>query len=112
MNNRTHSEGKTMPQTDSKVTIKPNLRVPEPPMFKVIYMNDNHTTMEFVVTSLIEHFNYTIDTATHITTGIHEEGSAVVAVLPYEIAEQKGIEVTVQAREQGFPLQIKVEAEA
>jgi ATP-dependent Clp protease adapter protein ClpS len=43
---------------------------------------------------------------------IHDQGSAVVAVLPYEIAEQKGIEVTLDARSQGFPLQVKVEAEA
>jgi ATP-dependent Clp protease adaptor protein ClpS len=101
-----------MPQTESKVTIKPNLKISEPPMFKVIYMNDNQTTMEFVVTSLIEHFDYTLDTATNITTGIHETGSAVVAVLPYEIAEQKGIEVTLEARNQGYPLQVKVEAES
>lgn len=100
-----------MAQTESKVTIKPNLKISEPPMFKVIYMNDNQTTMEFVVTSLIEHFDYTLDTATNITTGIHESGSAVVAVLPYEIAEQKGIEVTLDARNQGYPLQVKVEAE-
>lgn len=101
-----------MAQTESKVTIKPNLKITEPPMFKVIYMNDSQTTMEFVVTSLIEHFDYTIDTATNITTGIHESGSAVVAVLPYEIAEQKGIEVTLDARNQGYPLQVKVEAES
>jgi ATP-dependent Clp protease adaptor protein ClpS len=105
------SRSTKMPQADSKVTIKPNLKVPEPPMFKVIYMNDDHTTMEFVVSSLIEYFNYTVDTAASITTGIHESGSAVVAVLPYEIAEQKGIEVTMEARNQGFPLQVKVEAE-
>ena len=101
-----------MAQTESKVTIKPNLKISEPPMFKVIYMDDNQTTMEFVVTSLIEHFDYTLDTATNITTGIHESGSAVVAVLPYEIAEQKGIEVTLDARNQGYPLQVKVEAES
>lgn len=101
-----------MAQTESKVTIKPNLKISEPPMFKVIYMNDNQTTMEFVVTSLIEHFDYTLDTATNITTGIHESGSAVVAVLPYEIAEQKGMEVTLDARNQGYPLQVKVEAES
>jgi ATP-dependent Clp protease adapter protein ClpS len=35
----------------------------------------------------------------------------VVAVLPFEIAEQKGIEVTVQARSQNYPLQIKLEPE-
>jgi ATP-dependent Clp protease adapter protein ClpS len=34
-----------------------------------------------------------------------------VAVLPYEIAEQKGIEVTVMARAQSYPLQVKLEPE-
>jgi ATP-dependent Clp protease adaptor protein ClpS len=64
-----------------------------------------------VISSLIEHFHYNADTAVNITHNIHEEGSATVAVLPYEIAEQKGIEVTVEARSQGYPLQIKIEAE-
>jgi ATP-dependent Clp protease adapter protein ClpS len=40
---------------------------------------------------------------------IHEDGSAVVAILPYELAEQKGIEVTVDARGAGYPLQVKLE---
>ena len=92
--------------------IKPNLSLKEPPMFKVIYLNDEVTAMDFVITSLIEYFNYNPDTASAITIDIHEKGSAVVAVLPYEIAEQRGIEITLDARAQGFPLQIKVEAEA
>jgi ATP-dependent Clp protease adaptor protein ClpS len=101
-----------MGQEATKVVIKPNLKVPEPPMFKVIYMNDEKTTMDFVVRSLIDHFNYTVDTAETIMTNIHEQGAATVAVLPYEIAEQKGMEVTLDARNAGFPLQIKIEAEA
>jgi len=101
-----------MSKTETKVKIKPNLAIHEPPLFKIIYMNDEVTSMEFVVGSLIDFFNYTTDTAASITQNIHEEGSAVVAILPYEIAEQKGIEVTLEARNQGYPLQIKVEAEA
>jgi ATP-dependent Clp protease adaptor protein ClpS len=102
-----------MPSThiDTKIKIKPNLAIQEPPMFKVIYVNDELTSMDFVVRSLVDHFNYTSDTATNITMGIHEQGSAVVAVLPYEIAEQKGIEVTLDARQEGFPLQVKIESE-
>ena len=61
--------------------------------------------------SLIDYFNYNQDTATSISQNIHNQGSAVVAVLPYEIAEQKGIEVTLDARSQGYPLQVKIEAE-
>jgi len=96
---------------DTKIKIKPNLAIQEPPMFKVIYLNDELTSMDFVVRSLVDHFNYTNDTAHNITVGIHEQGSAVVAVLPYEIAEQKGIEVTLDARQEGFPLQVKIESE-
>ena len=83
----------------------------EPPMFKVIYLNDNATPMEFVIETLIDSFNYNQQTAVQITHNIHEAGSAVVAVLPYEIAEQKGIEVTVQARSNNYPLQVKLEPE-
>jgi ATP-dependent Clp protease adaptor protein ClpS len=101
-----------MSKTDTKVKIKPNLALREPPLFKIIYFNDDVTSLEFVVGSLIDYFNYNQDTATSISENIHHQGSAVVAVLPYEIAEQKGIEVTLEARSQGYPLQIKVEAEA
>ncbi len=101
-----------MSKTETKVKIKPNIGLQEPPLFKIIYINDDVTSMEFVVQSLVDYFNYNVDTATNITKNIHEEGSAIVAILPYEIAEQKGIEVTLDARAQGYPLQIKVEAEA
>jgi ATP-dependent Clp protease adaptor protein ClpS len=101
-----------MPQTETNTRIKPNLAIKEPPLFKVVYLNDNQTTMEFVVESLIEHFEYNVETAALITHDIHDSGSAVVAVLPYEIAEQKGVEVTTQARAQSYPLQIKLEPAA
>jgi ATP-dependent Clp protease adaptor protein ClpS len=98
-----------MSQADTRTKIKPSEKIKEPPMYKVIYLNDNQTTMEFVIESLVEFFNYTENTAMTITEDIHEAGSAVVAVLPYEIAEQKGIEVTMFARSQSYPLQIKLE---
>ena len=101
-----------MANAETRTKIKPNVSLKEPPLFKIIYLNDDRTSMEFVISSLVDYFNYNADTATQITLDIHEKGSAVVAVLPYEIAEQKGIEVTLEARAQGYPLQVKVEAEA
>ena len=98
--------------TQTRTTIKPKEELKEPPMFKVIYLNDNQTAMEFVIGSLIEHFDYSPVTAEKLTIDIHEEGSAVVAVLPYELAEQKGIEVTVNARSAGYPLQVKLEPDS
>lgn len=100
-----------MSQSDTRTRIKPNLAFKEPPMFRVVYLNDNVTTIEFVIDSLIEYFDYNPETAQKITADIHEEGSACVAVLPFEIAEQKGIEVTANARMQSYPLQIKLEPE-
>ena len=98
-----------MAQSDTKTRIKPLEAIKEPPMYRVVYLNDNQTTYEFVIESLIEYFNYTVETAEQITVDIHDAGSAVVAVLPYEIAEQKGIEVTISARSHSYPLQIKLE---
>ena len=100
-----------MANAETKSKIKPNVTLQEPPLFRIIYINDDQTSMEFVIDSLVEYFNYNPDTATQITKDIHEQGSAIVAVLPYEIAEQKGIEVTLDARAKGYPRQIKVEAE-
>ena len=100
-----------MANADIITQIQVNQDLKEPPMFKIIYLNDNATTMEFVIDSLMNFFDYTPDTAVKITQDIHEEGSAVVAVLPYEIAEQKGIEVTIFARAQNMPLQVKLEPE-
>ena len=101
-----------MPSADVVTQTQINTALTEPPMFKIIYLDDNKTTMEFVIDSLMDFFDYSPDTAVKITQDIHEEGSAVVAVLPYEIAEQKGIEVTVSARSQNMPLQVKLEPEA
>jgi ATP-dependent Clp protease adaptor protein ClpS len=98
-----------MANAEIKTKIEPNIDLAEPPLFKVIYINDNKTSVDFVIASLVNYFAYTPATAEKITIDIHESGSAVVAVLPYEIAEQKGIEITVEARSNGFPLQIKLE---
>ena len=100
-----------MSQAETIVATRTKNAVKEPSLYRVIYLNDNTTTMEFVVETLIEFFGYTEETAAQITVDIHDAGSAVVAVLPYEIAEQKGIEVTVQARNNNYPLQIKLEPE-
>lgn len=101
-----------MPKTDVKQKIKPDYKLQEPPMYKIIYINDDKTTMDFVVETLIEFFNYQIETAEKITIDIHQKGSAVVAVLPFELAEQKGVDITIRARSMGFPLQIKLEPES
>lgn len=98
-----------MAQIETKTRTRLNVDVTEPPLYKVIYINDNQTAVDFVISTLVDHFEYTFEAAHDLTMDIHNLGSAVVAILPYEIAEQKGIEITISARAAGFPLQIKLE---
>lgn len=98
-------------KTEVRPQIAPKLDLKEPSNFNVIYINDEVTTMEFVIETLKLIFNYAEESAFSLMNRIHEEGSAVVATLPYEMAEQKGIEVTLLARNNGFPLQVKIEQE-
>lgn len=98
-------------EVETTTRIKINEKIKPPSLFKVIYINDNKTTIEFVIESLIQFFDYSEESAEQITINIHESGSAVVAVLPFEIAEQKGHEITQLARAQSMPLQIKLEPE-
>ena len=98
-----------MSSPDINAVTKTQIELREPPLFKIIYLNDNKTSVDFVVESLITHFDYTADTAVTITEDIHTAGSFFKHKTAYEIAEQKGIEVTVDARTRDFPLQIKLE---
>jgi len=102
----------TMSNAEAATITRTKKAIKEPPLYRVIYINDNTTTMEFVVGSLVEFFDYTVETATQLTVNIHDHGQAIVAVLPFEIAEQKGTEVTNSAREQEYPLQVKLEPDS
>ena len=95
--------------TDVIIDEKIKIKNKEPGLYKVVFLNDDKTPMEFVVSLLIELFKHTEKTATDITMQIHEQGSGVVGVYSYEIAEQKALEATSLSRDNGFPLRIKIE---
>ena len=80
-------------------------------MWKVIFLNDDKTPMELVIELLTGIFKHTESKAKEITLEIHETGSSIVGIYPFEIAEQKGIEATTIARQNGSPLRITVEQE-
>jgi len=92
---------------DEKVTV--NLQPPK--MWKVVFLNDDHTPMELVIELLTEVFRHNEASARDLTMEIHNEGSAVAGIYAYEIAEQRGIEATSIARANGSPLRIQVEQE-
>jgi len=96
--------------TDTSVAVrkKSKLKITEPKKWKVIMLNDDFTTMEFVVYALTTIFKHDEESAHKVMVQIHTEGSAVVGIYSFEIAESKCVETTTLARSQGFPLQLKV----
>jgi len=90
---------------------KVNKDIQEPGKYKVIFLNDNVTPMEFVTEILIAIFKHSRDTAEKLMLQIHEQGNAIVGTYYFEIAEQKTTEATLCARQQGFPLGIQIEKE-
>jgi ATP-dependent Clp protease adaptor protein ClpS len=95
-------------KTTNKIEVRNDLAPPS--LYNVIFMNDDVTTMEFVIVALISIFGYVEDEALALCKKIHDEGASVVATYPYEIAEQKALEATLMARNNSFPLMVKIEA--
>ena len=94
--------------TDIKTLTKEKIKLDEPGLYDVIFLNDNITTMQFVIKVLKQIFGKTQEQAENITKRIHEDGQGVVGSYVHEVAEQKGIETTLLARQENFPLQVKV----
>jgi len=99
-----------MTQSNVQVEEKVKMTFKEPGKYAVVYMNDEQTPMDFVVQSLMKHFQYSKEQASKMTNTIHNDGKGVVALYSWEIAEQKATEVKVDAVQHGHPLDIKVES--
>lgn len=82
-----------------------------PSKYKVVMLNDDSTPMEWVVGILLEIFKHSETTAQQLMLTVHEEGSAVAGIYSYEIAEQKSVEAVTVSRDNGFPLQFRLEQE-
>ncbi len=83
--------------------------VKRPQLYKVILLNDDYTTMDFVVHILESVFGKDPVEATAIMLQVHKTGSGVAGIYPYEIAETKVEEVHSAARDNEFPLQCRIE---
>lgn len=96
-------------QTKDKTSEKTGVYLPK--LYKVILLNDNKTTMDFVVEILRIIFNKTQDEAISIMLSVHKKGSGICGLYIKEIAICKQQEVLIRARNAGFPLQCKIEQE-
>ena len=76
---------------DTKETVLSEIRdqAREPSMYKVLLLNDDYTTMEFVVQVLMGVFHKSVEDATRIMLNVHRRGVGVCGVYTYEVAETK-----------------------
>jgi ATP-dependent Clp protease adaptor protein ClpS len=81
----------------------------EPPMYRVVFYNDNFTPKAFVVEILISLFHKSFAEAAELMWRVHRGQRGVAGVYPREIAETKAAAATALARENGFPLKMSIE---
>ncbi len=98
-------KGGTLTKTRSKT------KTAKPPLFKVILLNDDYTTWDFVVYVLMRFFNKTEEEANQGTLEVHQKGVYLAGVYEHEIAETKANQVIRSARKEGHPFRATVEPE-
>ena len=97
--------------TDSIVEKKNETTIQPPRMYKVIFINDDYTPMDFVVDVLVRMFGHTEESAVQIMYAVHETGKGVAGVYTKDIAETKAALVTAVAKVAEHPLLVVVEEE-
>lgn len=84
-------------------------RIKEPKQFNVLMLNDDFTTMEFVVAVLVDIFHKDEVTAQSIMMTVHKNGKAVVGKYPLDIAVTRVNQALRRAEAEGFPFRMSVE---
>ena len=102
---------KNMAKEQSQLRERQRTNLKEPRRYKVIIYNDDFTTMEFVVTILVQVFWKTEEEAEALMLQVHHSDKAVVGIYRYDIAVSKTRKATEMAREQDYPLRLTVEPE-
>ncbi len=97
------------PDVEEEATSRTEDEVDEPSMYKVHLLNDDYTTMEFVVEILISVFGKSVENAYGIMLKIHREGIGLCGIYTLEVAETKINTVHRLAQEDGFPLKCSIE---
>jgi len=80
-----------------------------PHMYRVLLLNDDYTTQEFVIIVLRKYFNKSVEEATRIMLLVHNHGVGECGVYTYEVAETKVTQVMDFARKHQHPLQCIME---
>ena len=100
-----------MPSPSEKLQERVRTQKKEPTLYRVILLNDDYTTMDFVIEILETVFNKAPAEAYRIMMAVHTQGQGLCGVYPFEVAETKVATVVDLARGQGFPLRATMEPE-
>ena len=98
-----------MGQEKFSVKERTGVRTKEPKEYKVIFHNDDFTTMEFVIEVLRTVFYKDFTAAYAIMLDVHKKGKGVVGTYTYDMATTKRDRATELAREEGFPLKVTIQ---
>ena len=96
-------------QTGEAVKERVEVQKQEPTLYKVVLLNDDYTTMEFVVSVLETVFQKSSAEAHRIMMQVHVNGSGIAGVYPWEVAETKVEALTSMARHAEYPLRATIE---
>ncbi len=103
--------GRPRTQHQSGTAVAEKTRTEYPKQYKVILLNDDYTTMEFVVYVMETVFMKTPAEAIQIMLQVHKSGRGVAGVFSKQIAEAKIDRVHAEAQREGFPLKCVMEEE-
>jgi ATP-dependent Clp protease adaptor protein ClpS len=98
-------------QTDGEILERTKQETKKPELFKVLLLNDDYTTMDFVIEVLESIFHKQPAEAFRIMMAVHTQGKGLCGTYPHEVAETKVDTVMERARDNGFPLRAAMEPE-
>ena len=98
-------------ETDGQVLERTRQETKKPELYKVLLINDDYTTMDFVIQVLEEVFHKGPAEAYRIMMMVHTQGKGLCGMYPHEVAETKVATVIEMARSVGFPLLAAMEPE-
>ena len=101
--------GKKSVDTDSETVTRDDIEVRHPKSYQVILLNDNYTTMDFVVSVLETIFKKSPAEAVQVMMRVHKAGQGVAGIYTRQIAEAKIALVHDRAKAAGYPLRCTME---
>ena len=100
-----------MHQVKETVFQKNSQELQEPCRYKVLLLNDDYTTMDFVVMVLMVVFRRSLEESQKIMFNVHKNGKGLCGIYAFEVAETKAVQVGAMAEQHKFPLKCSLEEE-